>query len=45
MAMIRHISPLIIQRVGDGDGVALLAEAGVKMTVSIFARRSFWMFA
>jgi len=41
MAMIRPLFFFVIQRAGVGDGVAVCADAGVKMTVSIAARRSF----
>ncbi len=39
--MIRPLFLLIIQRVGDGVGVADCDDAGVKMTLSILARRNF----
>jgi len=41
MAMIRPLFFLIIQRVGAGEGVAVWAVAGVKMTLSILERLSF----
>jgi hypothetical protein len=45
MAMIRHLSFGIIQRVGVGEGVPVCTPPGVKVTLSILARRMFWIFA
>jgi hypothetical protein len=41
--MVRPLFFLIIQRAGAGDGAAV-CEAGVNVTLSILARRNFWMF-
>jgi hypothetical protein len=45
MAMIRPLFFLIIQRAGVGEGVPVCTPPGVKATLSILARRMFWIFA